>query len=1638
MKRILILLIILSLAAFGLTACDSADDKTPITEASIYTLTMEAPEGEGTVTPGVGTHEFEEDVMVDLEAEPASGWYFSEWQGEVQDSSAAATKIKMDKDQTVKAIFTDEDPALPETGYNLSVKIVDEYSAPVSGVEVSFVGEDIDDFTRVTDGDGYVVLSLFEPEMMRRPAFSAERISRVMTMEFKLMGEVVITPSREDWEFDPASATVTIDDAGKTIEFVGNDLLDPTYQIGGTVEDIHGKGVAEAEVLLSGDDIDEGAIGEILTDADGSWGPIQVEGTVNVTAAKNHWTFTPITVQGADINLVITGEIFKGAVKIPTMTPGAIPLGQSTAVTFNAHVDINPALLTEVDADHATPVSLYRKDGSNSWEFMGNLFDDGNLNHGDEIKGDRIYSNIFNFFEEEAQNIELKLSVNSAENHLIEVKFQLEAASIAEELEGKVLDVHQEAEAELNAILTADPGLTAAESLTQLGGKLLEKEEIVSAVQTNNLLEIGYEFIEPGDNFTAVSFIMIEEDDEDAGLLRGSSSERGRVSTISPSQQTTGKSVSYKYTPLDEEIEYIGSRNIFIWSPFAEEFSPWDETEGVQERFNDSELGFDYSVYENFAADVNSLRSINDYGMAILATHGSGGRWLATGEVVFDDNKYSLDLTGGRMAIWQNMKMVETGGVTGKQPVYAVNDNWFTHHVTGSFDNAIIVNNSCDSLATDGLWNAFASLGAGAYYGYDAIVTSRFAVEQVYELVEGLRDGMTTTGEAFQEKVDPYSGHNARWLMRGEEELVFPAGLINGSFEDGLNAWLKDGDGRAISALSFIEPTDGNVMGIISSGLGFTVRHGSIQQTFRVDDEAEMLRFDYNYLSEEFLEWIGSVYQDPFQVTIESESGIEEILYLTVDGIAADYGASYCASHINPASQCIISGNSGSLIPVSPGIVFDMGDVWMTGWQSFAFDISAYQGEVVTLKFTAEDEGDTAYDTAVLLDNIRIEDSAETKDEYILTINKTGAGETHPSPGSYSYPAGTMAKINAIPDEDVNFNSWHGSAVTDAEAEDTTVLMDGHKTVTAVFVTPVPSTSFIYPVADIDLPLSAAGTEQTLKFEYYVNLGTVNHYFTATLLNYDTLEETTYSEHITDTGFYEGEITYTAPEVDDPAEAVHVVQELEISGQMTPDSNPEINQDTYTVYFTIGFSDDIHEPEGNPEVFHMDITDGWYSHTLPDFKHSDDGYVIHFNRDDAGSIHSFGGLSTELEIDAQSALETVTAAAGKAANLTPELALQYSLRQQELELARRYKEISEIPAKSMVYTAEPEIGDSRYFKVITSISHAGTPTVTDKLATLRAAGSSGLLWVVEDDLNLSEADVQVYMNQYEDNIQPVVTEYFGREPEAHTFGVLEPGARTNILLTDMASGMGGYFWAIDLFSAAEYPNSNEAKVIYISPNAYHTREQVKGTIAHELQHMLFFNEKVLCGRFYIDDLWINEGFSCLASDLVGFGFEQDHGYAYSVDQFLTNIAMTSLLSWEGVHADYGAVYLFTRYIFDREGKEILNAVSTSNDFPQNSIADLAGEDFHRIFADWAVTLLVNDKTGVDSDYTFATISIDSDAISKNTLAAGGSWANKQLKGWGILYTQIPGEGLGGNLEIISDVGSPSGGIYAKTVARYRN
>lgn len=55
------------------------------------------------------------------------------------------------------------------------------------------------------------------------------------------------------------------------------------------------------------------------------------------------------------------------------------------------------------------------------------------------------------------------------------------------------------------------------------------------------------------------------------------------------------------------------------------------------------------------------------------------------------------------------------------------------------------------------------------------------------------------------------------------------------------------------------------------------------------------------------------------------------------------------------------------------GVSFDRGGVWTTGWNtSQTVSLAEFKGKAVTVSFYIEDKGDTSYDTAVLIDDIRI------------------------------------------------------------------------------------------------------------------------------------------------------------------------------------------------------------------------------------------------------------------------------------------------------------------------------------------------------------------------------------------------------------------------------------------------------------------------------------------------------------------------------------------------------------------------------------------------------------------------------------------------------------------------------------------
>ena len=57
----------------------------------------------------------------------------------------------------------------------------------------------------------------------------------------------------------------------------------------------------------------------------------------------------------------------------------------------------------------------------------------------------------------------------------------------------------------------------------------------------------------------------------------------------------------------------------------------------------------------------------------------------------------------------------------------------------------------------------------------------------------------------------------------------------------------------------------------------------------------------------------------------------------------------------------------------SSDVSFDKGGVYNTGWQSKEVDVTSLAGQSGELIFSAGDVGDSIYDTAILIDNVRFD-----------------------------------------------------------------------------------------------------------------------------------------------------------------------------------------------------------------------------------------------------------------------------------------------------------------------------------------------------------------------------------------------------------------------------------------------------------------------------------------------------------------------------------------------------------------------------------------------------------------------------------------------------------------------------------------
>jgi hypothetical protein len=608
----------------------------------------------------------------------------------------------------------------------------------------------------------------------------------------------------------------------------------------------------------------------------------------------------------------------------------------NTNVTFRISVLNNPNLV-------ANSITLIKVNQQGALvEEICELFDDGNLFHGDEILGDGVYSNIQNFLETSPGMI--KLRVRAATNETSGMVYSYSQISnlavvneIASETIQQILDFQLLADdkfQEYSATQNFDDAVNSTLAF------LTQNPLVVTASKTNSG-DIWMKF-----QYGLEGMLLTTSEGNEGG--QGTGDKRATKPSIPVNKQTRGIGSTYPQVGKVDENKVL-DKDVLLYAPNWTEFNGWgtEFLDNVKNIIEDSECpNFNINYVKNSTADLNVLKTLSDYGLIVIHTHGGLD---ADNNVVFLTGDEVDYLNMDELLEWL-LGRIYSVPFHGKS-MWIVKPSFITAH-NGNYPNSIVYNGSCESAHNNTMANAFINNGANTYFGFSQTVRSWIDRDMANQLFPSLITNGLKTGEAFVPNQHDNNNPPAYFVMIGNENTQFTSDFTNGDFEEGsLVGWEVNGDGRIITQLGYISPYGGNFMGIISTGLGYTVETGSISQNFCVPADATTLSLHWNFLSEEFLEWVGSQFQDYFQISIIDDQGIESVLfYKTIDIINAEYALSY----------------------VSPDIVFDQGDVYGTGWQFSSFDISAYAGQGVTLVLKSGDVGDSIYDTVILLDNIMV------------------------------------------------------------------------------------------------------------------------------------------------------------------------------------------------------------------------------------------------------------------------------------------------------------------------------------------------------------------------------------------------------------------------------------------------------------------------------------------------------------------------------------------------------------------------------------------------------------------------------------------------------------------------------------------
>ena len=271
------------------------------------------------------------------------------------------------------------------------------------------------------------------------------------------------------------------------------------------------------------------------------------------------------------------------------------------------------------------------------------------------------------------------------------------------------------------------------------------------------------------------------------------------------------------------------------------------------------------------------------------------------------------------------------------------------------------------------------------------------------------------------------------------------------------------------------------------------------------------------------------------------------------------------------------------------------------------------------------------------------------------------------------------------------------------------------------------------------------------------------------------------------------------------------------------------------------------------------------------------------------------------------------------------------------------------------------VGERRTFFVDQSYDFSGRKEIT---AILVKASSKLYFYIDEDWWNSSsQSDVLQALDnlgrEFDQNIYPTIVNIFGSEWNPG----IDNKSQITVLIHPMLETFGGYFRSNDEYFRIQVGDSNEREMLYF--NAKHiTASLAKSFLAHELVHLITFNQKE---KIYnvTEEVWLNEARAEYVSTLLGYDETLDgSNLERRIRDFFENPS-DSIIEWQNKKADYGVVNLFTKYLVDHYGINILADSLRSSKTGIESINYALGknnfkEDFSQIFIDWTITVLIND------------------------------------------------------------------------------